>query len=81
MINRIKSTYNEFPKNFWVLIGSFFIDRVGGALIFPFLALYITSHFQVGMTQVGVIFALFAVSSLGGNLLGGNLTDRFGRKK
>lgn len=81
MINRLKNTYNEFPKNFWVLIGSFFIDRVGGALIFPFLALYITSHFQVGMTQVGVIFALFAVSSLGGNLLGGNLTDRFGRKK
>ena len=26
-----------------------FIDRVGGALLFPFFALYVTDHFGVGM--------------------------------
>jgi MFS family permease len=59
----------------------FFIDRIGGALFFPFLALYITDHFQVGMTEVGKIFALFAIASLIGSFIGGALTDKLGRKK
>lgn len=80
MLDRIKSIYHEYPSNFWVLIGSAFIDRLGGALIFPFLALYITFKFSVGMVEVGKIFAIFSIASLGGNLLSGVLTDRFGRK-
>lgn len=80
MLVKIKTIYREYPSNFWVLIGSAFIDRLGGALIFPFLALYITYKFSVGMTEVGKIFAIFAIASLGGNLLGGALTDKFGRK-
>ena len=80
MLAQIKTLYREYPANFWVLIGSAFIDRLGGALIFPFLALYITFKFSVGMTEVGKIFAIFAFASLIGNLVGGALTDKFGRK-
>jgi MFS family permease len=57
-----------------------FIDRLGGALLFPFFALYITTKFNVGMTEVGILFALFSVSSFLGVLLGGALSDRLGRK-
>jgi MFS family permease len=57
-----------------------FIDRLGGALIFPFFALYLTSKFNVGMTDVGVLFAIFSLSSFAGSTVGGALTDRFGRK-
>ncbi len=71
---------NEYPRNFWVLIGALFIDRVGGALIFPFLSLYITSKFNVGMTEVGAIFAVHSISSFVGNMVGGALTDKFGRR-
>ena len=80
MLVKIKTIYGEYPSNFWVLIATAFIDRLGGALIFPFLALYITFKFSVGMTEVGKIFAVFAFASLCGNLLGGALTDKFGRK-
>ena len=59
MIEKIKKTYHEYPHTFWMLIVAVFIDHVGGALIFPFLSLYITSKFDVGMTQVGEIFAIF----------------------
>jgi len=72
--------FYEFPKTFWVLMGATFIDRVGGALIFPFLSLYVTSHFNVGMTEVGIVFAVFAISSVVGSVFGGAMTDRFGRK-
>ncbi|HBA92292.1 MAG TPA: hypothetical protein DCZ08_11305, partial [Anaerolineaceae bacterium] len=57
-----------------------FIDRLGGALLFPFFSLYLTRKFQIDMTQVGLIFGLFAISSFIGSMVGGALTDRWGRK-
>jgi len=48
MIERIRSTVREYPRNFWILIGSLFIDRLGGALIFPFFSLYITESSASG---------------------------------
>ncbi len=77
---RIKEIYNEYPRTFWNLIVITFIDRVGGAMLFPFFALYLTKKFEIGMTQVGVLFAAFSVSSLFGSMFGGALTDRLGRK-
>lgn len=72
--------YHEYPRTFWTLAVVTFIDRLGGALIFPFFALYITSKFDVGMTEVGILFLLFSVPSIFGGLVGGALADRFGRK-
>ncbi|MBU0492040.1 MAG: MFS transporter [Chloroflexi bacterium] len=80
MINRMTSTYHEFPRKFWVLIVAMFIDRLGGTLIFPFFALYVTKKFGVGMTEAGVLLAIFSVSGLLGSVMGGALTDKFGRK-
>ena len=76
----IGGTYREYPKQFWVLIFGTFIDRLGGALLFPFFTLYLTSKFGIGMTQVGFIFGMFAISSFFGSMIGGALTDRIGRK-
>ena len=80
MLKKIKDTFNEFPSKFWVLVAAMFVDRVGGTLIFPFFALYITQKFNVGMTQAGVLLGIFSFSGLIGNLIGGGLADRFGRK-
>ncbi len=77
---RLQELYREFPRPFWTLTGVTFIDQVGGALLYPFFALYFTSRFGVGMTEVGVLFALYAVSSFAGQLIGGAISDRFGRR-
>ncbi len=77
---RIAGVYQEFPRPFWTLVGVTFIDHLGGALLFPFFALYITSKFGVGMTVVGLLFAVFSISSFAGSFLGGALSDRMGRK-
>lgn len=61
-------------------MGATFIDRVGGALIFPFFALYVTQKFNVEMVEVGVLFLIFTVSGMGGSFIGGALTDKFGRR-
>lgn len=79
-MNAILKTYREYPPVFWRMIAVNFIDRLGGSLLFPFFALYITKKFDVSMTQVGGLFAVFALSSFIGAFPGGALTDRFGRK-
>lgn len=76
----VRSLFNEYPRQFWILVGSMFIDRLGGALLFPFFSLYITKKFGVGMTEVGILFGVFAGTSLISSVLGGALTDRMGRK-
>jgi len=80
VINSFKSLFNEYPKSFRILVGATFIDRLGGALIFPFLSLYIAQKFNVGMTQVGLLFGIWSASSLIGSIIGGALADRLGRK-
>ena len=80
MIARITGLYHEYPRTFWMMILVNFIDRLGGSLLFPFFALYLTRRFDIGMTEVGVLFAVFALSGFIGGLPGGAITDRFGRK-
>ncbi|MEW5872768.1 MAG: MFS transporter [Chloroflexota bacterium] len=81
MLAPIKKIYTEFPQKFWIVVGVSFIDRVGGTLLFPFFSLYITQEFQVGMTQAGIILGTFSIFGLFGGMIGGALTDRFGRRK
>jgi MFS family permease len=80
VINRVVGPWREFPRHFQILMGASFIDRLGGALLFPFFALYVTDKFGVGMIEVGIIFAIWAVTSQVGSVVGGALTDKMGRK-
>ena len=79
-MNRLQETYQQFSPKFWILVGSSFIDRLGGTMVFPFFSLYITSKFNVGMTEAGILLGTFSLSGFIGSLLGGALADRFGRK-
>lgn len=80
MFSRATKIYNEFPRRFWVVVGVSFIDRVGGTMLFPFFSLYITDKFNVGMTEAGMVLGLFSIFGLFGGMIGGALTDRFGRR-
>jgi predicted MFS family arabinose efflux permease len=71
MIKRLRSIYQEYPQIFWFVMLGMFIDQLGGALIYPFFGLYITSKYNVGMTEVGVLFSIFAITGLVGSLIGG----------
>jgi MFS family permease len=49
-------------------------------MLYPFFALYLTQKFDIGMSTVGILFAIFSVTGMAGSALGGALTDRMGRK-
>src|SRR5437773_782283 len=81
MITGLKKVYLEFPRQFWIVVLVSFIDKVGGTLVFPFFALYVTQKFHVGMTQAGIVLGIISFSSFVGGIIGGALTDRLGRRK
>ena len=80
MFLNIKNIYHEYPSKFWMVVGVMFVDRVGGTMLFPFFSLYITQKFEVGMTQAGVILGFFSIFGMLGSMIGGALTDKFGRR-
>jgi MFS family permease len=81
MFTRLNKIYDEFPRLFWVVVTVSFIDGIGGTLLFPFFALYITQKFGVGMTQAGILLGMSSLFGLVGSMVGGALTDKFGRKQ
>jgi MFS family permease len=81
MFTRLNKIYQEFPRLYWVVVAVRFIDGIGGTLLFPFFALYITQKFDVGMTQAGILLGISSLFGLVGSMFGGALTDKFGRKQ
>jgi MFS family permease len=81
MIGKFKTVYKDYPPKFWVLVFASFIDLMGMWLIMPFFSLYVTKKYEVGMTEAGILLAIFAACGAIGSIIGGALTDKFGRKK
>jgi MFS family permease len=79
-LEKTRKTYNEYPRAFWIYSVIVFIDRLGGFMLYPFFALYLTQKFNIGMSTVGILFGIFSISGMVGSALGGALTDRMGRK-
>jgi len=80
MLTKFKNSYKEYPNPFKVLVLSTFIDRLGFFLMFPFFALYMTARFNVVPTQVGLLFTIFSAGNIIGGIMGGALTDKYGRR-
>jgi sugar phosphate permease len=70
----------EFPRPFWVLMLGTFIDHIGAFLLLPFFSLYVTQHFGLSVTGLGLIMFVFSVSGTIGGFVGGALADKFGRR-
>jgi MFS family permease len=80
LLTRTRNVYNEYPRAFWTYNVIVFIDRLGGFMLYPFFALYLTQKFDIGMSTVGILFAIFSISGMIGSALGGAIADRMGRK-
>ncbi len=80
MFSKVKKTYKEFPDTFWVISFASFIDNIGGFMLMPFVSIYMTRTFGIGMIEAGIVFLIIGIGLLLGSLIGGALTDKFGRK-
>lgn len=80
MFENARKVFNEYPRAFWTYNVIVFIDRLGGFMLYPFFALYLTQKYDIGMATVGLLFAAFSISGFVGSALGGALADRMGRR-
>lgn len=80
LLQRTRNVYHEYPRAFWIYNIIVFIDRLGGFMLYPFFALYLTQKFDIGMSTVGLLFGVFSISGMVGSALGGAIADRMGRK-
>ncbi|MFB4307951.1 MDR family MFS transporter [Actinomadura sp. GTD37] len=68
-----------FPRPFWVLWAGTLLNRLG-TMVEPFLGLYLTTVRGLSLAQAGVVMAVLGAGSLGGQVVGGALADRLGRR-
>ena len=65
-------------RNVRVRIGLAFVHKLIDAMILTFIAIYLASH--VGIAAAGALILVFAVFAVFGMLLGGHLSERWGRR-
>lgn len=71
------SNFSGLSREIWLLSLVTFINRAG-AMVIPFLSLYLENEKGFTLPQVGWIMASFGLGSLVGTWIGGKLTDRWG---
>ncbi|MBK8552837.1 MAG: MFS transporter [Ignavibacteria bacterium] len=76
---RLASLTEGLPPAYWLLWSGTLISRLGGFVI-PFLTLYLTAQRGISISQATLMVSLFGAGSFFSQLIGGELTDRFGRR-
>lgn len=80
-MHRLQRELAGFPRPFWVLFFGSLLNSLGGGLVFPFLSLYLRQRLGAPMTTVGFIATLWSLAAFPGQLMGGELADRVGRRR
>lgn len=70
-------SYRGLSRPAWMLALVMLINRTG-AMVLPFLGIYMTQALAFTIREVGVVLACFGLGAVTGSWLGGWLTDRFG---
>lgn len=77
--SRLTGIAAELPPTFWFLWVGTIVNRLGSFVI-PFLSLYLTSQRGLTVSQAGLMISLFGAGAFLSHIVGGELTDRLGRR-
>jgi MFS family permease len=80
MLSRLKTTYQNYPRQFWIMFIGMLISTIGASMIWPFQLIYATQKLGVSMTAAASLITLNASAGLIASFLGGPIIDRLGRK-
>jgi len=79
-MDRVKRLVDEYPRQFWILLGGMLIISSGNGMVWPFLTLLLRQRLDVSLTTVGFLLSLQSGARLITTLLAGPVVDRLGRK-
>lgn len=79
-MNRLIKNYKGLPKEMYIICFSTIINRLGDFVV-PFLALYLTQKIGMSKGASGFIVTISSIIGIPAALMGGKVSDMFGRKK
>lgn len=71
----------DIPQTFYVLMAGRFLNLVGNSLVFPFMTLYLAHRLHEPMSLIGMVMTLYGLAQVSAQLVGGVLSDSWGRRK
>ncbi len=77
LFHHFRTAWSGLPGESWLLALVVLINR-SGAMVIPFLSVYLTRKLGFSLTEAGWSLAAFGLGAMAGAYSGGRLTDRFG---
>ncbi len=71
------ASYTGLSSASWMLALVMFVNRCG-AMVLPFLGIYMTQELGLSLEQAGVVLSCFGLGAITGSFLGGLLSDKWG---
>lgn len=72
-----KNAYSGLSRPTWLLSFVILVNRAG-AMVLPFMTVYLTQELHYSIEQAGAVMACFGTGAIIGAYFGGRLTDKFG---
>ncbi|MDX2248886.1 MAG: MFS transporter [Bacteroidia bacterium] len=72
-----RNSFSGLPREIWLISMVSLINR-SGAMVIPFLTVYLTRKMGFSLIEAGWVMSAFGLGSIAGSFVGGRLTDRFG---
>jgi MFS family permease len=80
MLHRLKTLYNEYPRQYWLMIVGIVLATAGGSMIWPFLLIYASGKLDLPLSTVATLISINAGTGLLASVIAGTLADKVGRK-
>ena len=80
LINSLKTLYNQYPRQYWLMITGIVVSTAGGSMIWPFLVIYAGKKLDMPLSTVAALISINAGTGLISSLIAGTLADKIGRK-
>ena len=78
--DNIKALYNEYPRQYWLMITGIVLATAGGSMIWPFLLIYASGKLDLPLSTVATLISINAGTGLLSSVIAGSLADKIGRK-
>src|SRR5215217_748237 len=76
----LQNVYNEYPRQYWLMITGIVLSTAGGSMIWPFLIIYASGKLNLPLSTVAALLSINAGTGLLASLIAGTLADKVGRK-
>lgn len=79
-MTNLKTLYNQYPRQYWLMIFGILISTAGGGMVWPFTLIYAGGKLGLPLSTVASLISINAGVGLFASFLAGSLADKIGRK-